>query len=464
MQVVAAYCVHVTARSDNHTAGIDRSVVAGYAAGSVGTGGFGVLPGLVLAYYLTDTLGVAAAIASLVVIIPKIADVVLDPWIGAVSDRMMRRSGSRVRMMLTGAVLMPALFIATFATPTAFGPAAGAVWVLVFFLLSAVTYSLFQVPYIALPAELTDGYDERTRLISVRIAVLAATILLVGAGGPAIRDGLGGGAPGYIVMAVVVSALICAGMLAATMLAARRATPPRSTTESVSAWTAYRDGLDALREVRRFRILVLVFVIQALATAIMLAGAQYVATYVLDNEGALTGLFAALVAPALLVMPLWYRYGKSHGKVGGLVFSSSLFGCATVLLILMVWIPGWWIYMAVGLAGIGYAGMQAFPLAMLPDVIDEDADRGGRERGGALAGVWTATETAGLALGPAVFLGLLAVSGFVSSTDDEVVAQPESAVTAIALAFSLLPAVLVGVSLLLLRGYDDRPTKESIDD
>ena len=46
---------------------LPRRTVAGYALGSVGTGGFGTLPGLVLAYYLTDTLGVAAGLASLVV-------------------------------------------------------------------------------------------------------------------------------------------------------------------------------------------------------------------------------------------------------------------------------------------------------------------------------------------------------------------------------------------------------------
>lgn len=444
---------------------LPRAVTVGYAAGSVGTGGFGVLPGLVLAYYLTDTLGVAAIVASAVVILPKIMDVVLDPWIGAFSDRTAALRGTRARLMLLGAVSLPAVFVLTFAAPPALGAAAGAVWVLVFFLLSAVAYSLFQVPYIALPAELTGDYDERTRLISIRIAVLALTILLVGAGGPAIRDAFGGDVAGYVVMAIVVAAVICAGMLAATLLAARRAlplAPGRELGRGVAV--AYRDGLDALRTVRRFRILVMVFVIQALASAVMLAGAQYVATYVLDNEGALTVLFAALVAPALLVMPLWYRFATRRGKVRGLVAASSIFVCATTALVVATWLPGWWIYLAVGVAGIGYAGMQAFPLAMLPDVIDADARRGGRERGGALAGVWTATETAGLALGPAVFLLVLAIGGFVSSSGDEVVAQPDSAVTAIALAFSAVPAVLVAISIWLLRGYRENDSDSHVEE
>ena len=54
---------------------IGRRTLLSYAAGSVGTGGFGTLPGLVLAYYLTDTLSVAATVASVVVVAPKIIDV-----------------------------------------------------------------------------------------------------------------------------------------------------------------------------------------------------------------------------------------------------------------------------------------------------------------------------------------------------------------------------------------------------
>src|SRR3954465_14691334 len=96
---------------------LPRRTVVGYALGSVGTGGFGTLPGLVLAYYLTDTLGVAAALASLVVTVPKVWDVVIDPLIGARSDASAARHGSRRPFLLAGAVSIPLLFTALFTTP-----------------------------------------------------------------------------------------------------------------------------------------------------------------------------------------------------------------------------------------------------------------------------------------------------------------------------------------------------------
>jgi Na+/melibiose symporter-like transporter len=67
-------------------------------------------------------------------------------------------------------------------------------------------------------------------------------------------------------------------------------------------------------------------------------------------------------------------------------------------------------------------------------------------------GVWTAGETLGLALGPGVFGLMLAAGGYVSSTGGDV-AQPGSAVTAIVLGFSVLPAALVGLSLVWLVRY-----------
>ncbi|MGB3859688.1 MAG: MFS transporter, partial [Ornithinimicrobium sp.] len=189
--------------------------IAGYSAGSVGTGGFGTLPGLVLAYYLTDTLAVPALLASIVVIVPKVWDVVIDPAIGAMSDAEASRRHSRTRLMTVGALTLPIGFIGTFAVPEGWSPAAAAGWVLIFFVLATSSFSLFQVPYIALPADLTDGYRERTRLMSWRIATLTLTILLVGAGGPALRDGAGGGRSGYLVMGVVIAAVLLASMLGA---------------------------------------------------------------------------------------------------------------------------------------------------------------------------------------------------------------------------------------------------------
>lgn len=439
---------------------IPRRAVAGYAVGSVGTGGFGTLPGLVLAYYLTDTLAVPALLATVVVLVPKAWDVLIDPAVGALSDREAGRRQTRTGLMTVGALTLPIGFIGMFAAPAGLSPVAAGLWVLVFFVLATSSFSLFQVPYIALPADLTSDYAERTRLMGWRIAVLALAILLVGAGGPAVRDAAGGDSLGYLVMGVVVAVVLLGGMLG-TIIGARVRRPvldpqnlhekTRETNETSLKIEEYRAGLAAFRELPTYRALLIVFVLQALATGVMLAAVQYVATYTLDDQAALTFVFVALVAPAILVVPLWTRYAGRVGKQAAFTLASVLFAVAALSLVALLWAPGGWLYLPVAVAGVGYAGMQLFPLAMLPDVITA----AGRHRGGAMSGLWTAGETTGLALGPAVVLLMLALGGFRSSTADQVVTQPGSALALIVLAFSLIPALLVGASLLILRRYRD---------
>ncbi len=206
---------------------------------------------------------------------------------------------------------------------------------------------------------------------------------------------------------------------------------------------------------RDFRLLLTTFVMQALATGAMLAGVAYVSRWVLVDKGAATILFVCFVGPALLLTPAWSAIGQRIGKKRGYVAASVVLATAAVLLVWSRSAPDWWVYAATALVGLGYAGVQVFPMAMLPDAAAVDARRTGENRVGVYTGVWTAGETLGLALGPAVYAAVLAFGSYRSSTDlddftTRTAAQPDSALTAIVLGFSLLPAVLIVASLFVL--------------
>jgi len=437
---------------------LPTGTITRYATGSLGTGGFGTLPGLVLTYYLTDSLGVAALAAGAVITLAKIWDVVIDPVIGALTDADLARHGTRRRLMLIGACALPVFFALTFAVPPSVGPLAAALWVAIAFMLTATAFSLFQVPYIALPAELTPSYDERTRLLTWRVVVLTFAILLFGAGGPALRRIPNDPVAGYLLMGVVAGLMIGVGMLIATTVARRAARPVSRepvTTDAVRTGIRehYAAGIRALRRSRPFRLLLATFVLQALATGLMLAGAQYVATWVLHSEAAIELLFIALIAPALLAAPAWGVVARRIGKEGTFTIASIVFAVAALSVLGVVWTPGEWIYVPVGVAGIAYAGMQSLPMAMLPDVISHDERIHGSGRAGAFSGVWTAGETVGFALGATVLSIILAITGYVSSTAGQVVTQPDAAVTGIVVSFSLAPAALIALSVATLARY-----------
>jgi Na+/melibiose symporter-like transporter len=451
------------ARPERAYVRLSARTIVNYAIGSLGTGGYSTLPGLVLTYFLTDNLGVAALAAGIIVTAAKVWDVVIDPLIGAASDRQLARTGSRRGFMLIGALTLPIFFALTFAVPPSLGPVASAICVLLAFLGTATAFSLFQVPYVALPAELTRSYDERTRLLGWRVVVLTAAILLFGAGGPMLRRVTGDPVTGYLLMGIVAGAAIGVGMLIASRTADAAAkaaaidsvpSPGSAARDSVpSVRTQYLSGFRALRRSLPFRALLGTFLLQALATGTMLAGAQYVATWVLNDEAAVEVLFVALVGPALIATPAWTVIANRIGKERSFLAASILFLMASATITFAVWAPGAWIYASVAFAGVAYAGLQSLPMAMLPDVISHDERTTGPGQAGTFTGIWTAGETIGFALGATAVALVLASTGYVSSVAGADSVQPHAAVAGIVLSFSILPAVLMALSLIPLSRY-----------
>lgn len=421
---------------------VDRRLRAGYGVGSVGTGIVVTVPGLLLLYYLTDVLGVAAGLAAVLLVLPKAWDVVLAPLVGRGLDR----GGRRVRWMRGAAWALPPAFALLFLSPV--DGTLGGLWVGAWFVVVATAFAFFQVPYIALPAHLTDDPAERTRTMTWRVALLAVGILAAGGLGPVLAGGDEGSRGGHALMGVVLGLVLLAALTASVRATAGVPDPPAppglaTPTLRASLLTAWRSP--------PFRRLATVYALQALAVAVLLAGAPYVATYRLDDHGLTAVMFVALIAPSLLVVPLWRRAADARGKSGALLGATVLFLVAIVLLTAAAGegAVGPTLVLC-GLLGVAYAGLQLLPLSLLPDVAVAESRRLGRPVTGAFTGVWAAGETAGAALGPGVYALVLAASGFASSDADERVAQTDAAVDAVLLGWTVAPVLLGAASLVVL--------------
>lgn len=120
---------------------------------------FGILP----SYYALHTKVTLAEIGT-AFLIARIIDALIDPVVGVLSDRTSSRLGPRLPWMIGGAVItMPALYFL-------FLPPADAD-VMYFFIWSFAVmfgWTLLTIPHGAWAAELTDDYDERSRVFGVR--------------------------------------------------------------------------------------------------------------------------------------------------------------------------------------------------------------------------------------------------------------------------------------------------------
>ena len=99
---------------------------------------------------------------------------------------------------------------------------------------------------------------------------------------------------------------------------------------------------------------------------------------------------AAYVFGMIVLTPAWAAIGTRIGKKRGYTYSSLILAAGALLIVSAQAVPAAAVYLAVGLVGVGYAGCQVFPMAMLPDAAAVDARRTGSNRAGVYTGVWTA--------------------------------------------------------------------------
>lgn len=424
---------------------LSRRVRIGYALGGVASGTYGTVPGLILMPFLTDYLGVAAAMAGFIVFLPKAWDFILSPIAGRMSDSSLNPHGRRRPFIIRGGLLLALVFIVLFFGPT-HPPLFAGGWVLLFSLGCATAYAFYQVPYLAMSAEITNDYAERTQLTTWRAVVFSLTILVSGGAAPLLVE-MTHGVIGYRIMSVVMAMLIALGVVG--LWFGTRGAP---LTREESATGRWLDQLKIVLGNQHGRVLILAFICQAAAIGMVLSGVIYLASQVVRVPGASALTFLCFVGPAALCAPLWLRISGRLGKKHAYILTTAIM--ATGFLLLLTTRSGALsaLLISAAIAGIGFAGAQIFPLAILPDVASDDAKASGVNRIGMITGVWSGFELLGLALGPALLGAILAFGGYVEAVGGAM-QQTDTAKWAIVLSVSVVPAALCLLSIIPLSRY-----------
>ncbi|MDZ7781566.1 MAG: MFS transporter [Halioglobus sp.] len=126
--------------------------------------------GAFVLFYYKQVLGLSGTLTGMAIALSVIWDAVSDPLVGAWSDRLRGRWGRRHPLMLASVAPLALSFIALFSPPDMALQSQGHLfaWLLVSVILLRTALTLFMVPFLALRAEITDDYHERTRLAGMR--------------------------------------------------------------------------------------------------------------------------------------------------------------------------------------------------------------------------------------------------------------------------------------------------------
>ena len=132
--------------------------------------------GVLLLFYYQQVIGVEAALVGLAIAIAVMIDAVTDPLIGTWSDRIRTRWGRRHPMLLAASVPLAATFIALFNPPEGLSELGNFLWLMVFGVLVRTSYTFYNIPHLALGAEMAHDYDQRSTLFAYSAFIGAMSV------------------------------------------------------------------------------------------------------------------------------------------------------------------------------------------------------------------------------------------------------------------------------------------------
>ncbi|MFM7384345.1 MAG: MFS transporter [Microcystaceae cyanobacterium] len=128
-----------------------------------------------LLFFLTDVAGLPAGLAGSVLMIGKVFDAINDPLVGVLSDRTETKWGRRLPWMLAGVIPFVGIYALQWWIPRfSADPTLNQWGLFAYYVVIGIgfnlAYTMVNLPYTALTPELTQDYNERTRLNSFRFA------------------------------------------------------------------------------------------------------------------------------------------------------------------------------------------------------------------------------------------------------------------------------------------------------
>jgi GPH family glycoside/pentoside/hexuronide:cation symporter len=398
------------------------------------------LVNLYLLKFTTDVLRIAPALFGLAFAAARVWDALSDPLAGYWSDATVSRWGRR-RPWLLGACLPIALAFAALWSPPPLTGDALTLWMVVAIVFYYTAYSAAYVPHLALGAELTLDYHERSRLATGRglfellgMLCAAGAIGFLGAAEEPRAAGrslsFAFGAATLVLFAVHV-----------------RFTREREAFLGRGAASPLSAGLDVMRNPHA-RTLLAVFFIEMLSLGFLGVLFPFLADFVGSglNPGVVIG---SVMAIALASIPGWLALARRFGKRMPWMLGIGGKGIGFGLLYFIGIEPSIVSILPMVLIGTGQACASILPTSIKADVIDYDELETGERKEGAYFAAWNLAIKLASAIAIACSGLLLQRAGYVPDT----AAQAPATIETIKALAAGLPFGLHVVALAILAHF-----------
>jgi Na+/melibiose symporter-like transporter len=419
-----------------------------YGMPGLGAGYMYLLMSLYVMKFSTDVLLIAPAVMGIIFSISRIWDAISDPIAGYLSDRTTFKFGRRRTWMLLSFVPISFGFLAVFSPPESMQGQSLDLWMMIAILSFYSAITLFNVPHMALGAELSEDYHERTRLFGVRhigftlgsiLSLVSMSLLISEENSPTgdVREL----ASNLAFFAVAVMSLMI--FFSVSRL---KEDPKFQNRVNKNPFKAFRD----VWVNPHAKILIIVLFIENLGGAVIGVLTLYVTQYIVEAPAWAPIIIFAYMLPSALSVPLWIPLSRRFGKIRLWVFSLALTGISFGGIFIIPFLDSVTDRLIVMFLGAILGGMAsgcggAIGPSVKGDVIDYDEYLTGERKEGSYFAALNFVYKSATGI-------MLLVTGFVLQFSGFIPNQPQTMEVKIALIslYGLVPLVFYSLGAYLL--------------
>lgn len=162
-----------------NTAIISLWIILGYSSGFFGYGFITQMMTSYLFFYASVVLQVPGGLIGIIISISIIWDAISDPMMGYISDKTISRHGRRHIYIIIGTVSIAITNLLLWNVNTSIRMEFKFIWILLAVLLIKTGVTIFVTPYSALGAELSNDYNERTRIQGAKTIFYLCAFVIV---------------------------------------------------------------------------------------------------------------------------------------------------------------------------------------------------------------------------------------------------------------------------------------------
>lgn len=398
--------LHITSRTDSRRK-IPFSDKLGYGLGNFSTGVGMQVVNVFLLLYCTDILRIPASFVGIALSLGVVWDAVTDPAMGFISDKTKsRRFGRRHLYLLIGGIGIGITNFIFWNIDTALPTSVKFTIVLIDLLAIKTFMTIYVTPYTALGAELSNDFNERTAIQSIKTVFFLVGLAFVSVVGMSLffkptadypHGQLNPSAYGnmglFTSMIIIIFAVLC-------YFLTKKYIPYLIIPEESNVKRSWASELSAsFKQIfvnKSFLYVAMAYMFINTASGILTNTGLHVFTYTFAmNSNQISIILAVQLVVSIISQPAWTLISKKIDKKPAMNLGIILCLIASLIFLLMVFFKDlirgsvtFFIPFAI-LGGFGTGGLFTLPLSMVADVIDVDELHTGKRTEGSYYGSLT---------------------------------------------------------------------------